>query len=136
MGPPGKLSVSRGPRLELREPGASYLTTQEDAGSSPSPLPLPITPEAASMQRSPAVNSGTPTTPKPESDGDDFWTVKEDVAHAHPDRAEPDPLMDESESDDEAEAEETFRAETSGAEDEDSLLLVDTRTCSVDSSSI
>src|SRR5260221_5708026 len=114
MGPPGKLSVSRGPRLELREPGASYLTTQEDAGSSPSPLPLPITPEAASMQRSPAVNSRTPATPKPESDGDDFWTVKEDVAHAHPDLAEPDPLLDASQSDDQTDAEEAFPAATSG----------------------
>jgi hypothetical protein len=49
------------------------------------------------------------------SDGDSFWTVYEDVVHVHPNCAEPDPLMGESESDDE----EPFHAETRCAEDED-----------------
>src|SRR5260221_3207566 len=67
-----------GPRVELQDPGVSPLATHEDAGSSPSPspssTPTPV-PEAASTERSPAANT-------------------EDVAHAHLDRAEPDPLMD------------------------------------------
>src|SRR5260221_10582783 len=76
-----------GPRVELQYPGVSPLATHEDAGSSPSPSPSPSSPptpvpEAASTQRSPAANT-------------------KDVAHAHLDRAEPDPQMDEPDSDDE-----------------------------------
>src|SRR5712691_238336 len=80
-----------GPRVELQDPGVSPLATQEDVGSltPPSSPPTPTTPEAASTQRSPAVNSGTSATPEPDSDNDDEW--------------------------------DTFRAETSGAEDEGAL---------------
>ena len=48
-----------GSHIELQDPGVSCLTTQEDAGSLtlPSPTP-PTTPEAASMQCSPAANTG------------------------------------------------------------------------------
>ena len=109
-----------GPRVELQNPGVSPLATQEDVGSlTPPSSPSPLTPEAASTQRSPVINTGASATPEPDSDGDDFWTVEEDIAHAHPDCAELDPLMDEPESDDEAE--ETFCAETSGAEDEEAF---------------
>jgi len=48
-----------GSHIKLQDPGVSCLTTQEDAGSLtlPSPTP-PTTPEAASMQRLPAANTG------------------------------------------------------------------------------
>ena len=109
-----------GPCVKLQDPGVSPLATQEDVRSlTPPSSSSPITPKAASMQRSLVVNTGASATPEPESDGDDFWTVEEDVAHAHPDRAELDPLMDEPESDDEAE--ETFCAEMSGMEDEEAF---------------
>ena len=78
-----------GPRVELQDPGVSPLATQEDVGLlTPPPSPPPITPEAASTQRSPVVNTGASATPEPDSDN---------------------------------EAEETFRAETSGAADEHAL---------------
>ena len=56
------------PRVELQMPGVSYLATQENARSftlSPPPPPPPTTSEAASMQRSPAVNAGTLAIPEP-----------------------------------------------------------------------
>jgi len=84
-------SVERdmGPRVELQDPRVSPLATQEEVGSlTPPSSPPPITPEAASTQRSPVVNTGTSATPEPDSDN---------------------------------EAEETFRAETSGAEDEEAF---------------
>src|SRR5712691_4846745 len=80
---------------------------------------------ANSSGQSAQASSGTKSENRPvgsanaafddDSVGDGFWTVYEDAVHAHPDRAEPDPLMGESESDDE----EPFRAETRCAEDED-----------------
>ena len=62
-----------GPRVELQDPGVSPLATQEDVGllTPPSPSPPP-TPEAASTQRSPAVNAGTPAIPEPEDRGADL----------------------------------------------------------------
>src|SRR5712691_5180660 len=71
-----------GPRVELQDTGVSPLAMQEDVGSltPPSSPPSPITPEAASTQRSPAANMGTPETPEADSDSDVFWTVKEEVA--------------------------------------------------------
>src|SRR5260221_2071493 len=79
-----------GPPVEMQDPRVSPLATQEDVRSltPPSSPPSPITPEAASTQRSPATNMGTSATPEPASDNA---------------------------------AEETFRAKTSGAEDEDAL---------------
>jgi hypothetical protein len=53
-----------GPHVELQKPGVSYLATQENAGSLTLSSPPPITQEAASMQRLPAVNIGTPKTPE------------------------------------------------------------------------
>jgi len=56
-----------GPCIELQEPRVSCLATQENTGSLtlPSP-PLPTTPEAASMQRSPAIDIETPAIPVPD----------------------------------------------------------------------
>jgi len=56
-----------GPCVELREPGVSCLATQENTRSLtlPSP-PLPTTPEAASMQRSLAIDIETPAIPVPD----------------------------------------------------------------------
>src|SRR5712691_3315723 len=63
-----------GPRVELQYPGVSPFAMQEDVGSltPPSPPPTPTTPEAASTQHSPAVNSGTPAIPEPEDRGTDL----------------------------------------------------------------
>jgi len=71
------------------------------------------------MQHSPVVNTGALATPEPESDGNGFWTIEEDVAHTHPGHVELDPLMDKPESDNEAK--ETFHAEMSGTEDEEAF---------------
>jgi len=54
-------SVERdiGPRVELQDPGVSPLATQEEVGSlTPPSSPPPITPEAASTQRSPVTGTG------------------------------------------------------------------------------
>ena len=58
------------PRAELQEPGVSHLPIQEKARSFTSGLPSPITPEAARMQRSPAVNTEIPATPEPDRSAD------------------------------------------------------------------
>ena len=55
------------PCVRLREPGVSYLATQEDAGSLTLSTPIPPTTlEAASTQRSSAVNTAMATSPEPE----------------------------------------------------------------------
>jgi len=88
---------------------------------------------AAADQNAQAAQSNPGTTSRPENkpvgsanhittnddDSDDrgFWAIKE-VGHAHPNFVEPDPHMDDSDSDDEDEA---FRTETWGAEDEGDL---------------
>ena len=54
------------PRGELQEPGVSHLTTPEEAESLTSSPPSHITPEAASMQRPPAVNTMTPGILQPD----------------------------------------------------------------------
>ena len=61
----------RDPLFDLQEPGVSHLATQEKARSLilPSPTP-PTTPEAASTQRSPAANTGTPAIPVPDHSAD------------------------------------------------------------------
>jgi len=56
---------------------------------------------------------------EPDLDGDDFWTVKENVAYTHPNHVELDPLMDEPELDNQAE--ETFCTKMSGVEDEEAF---------------
>jgi hypothetical protein len=48
------------PRGELQEPGVGHLTTPEEAAFLTSSPSSHTTPEAASMQRSPAVNTMTP----------------------------------------------------------------------------
>ena len=59
------------PRIELQKPAVSHLATQEKAGSlTLSSLPPPTTPEAASMQRSPAVNTGTLAISEPDHGAD------------------------------------------------------------------
>jgi len=59
------------PRVGLREPGVSCLATQEVAGSlTMSSPPPPTTPEAASTQRSLAVDTETPAIPVPEHGAD------------------------------------------------------------------
>jgi len=55
------------PRIELQGPGVSCLATQENAESLTLPSPTsPTTPEAASMQRSLAVNTEMPAIPVPD----------------------------------------------------------------------
>ena len=49
-----------------------------------------------------------------DSDGEGFWIVKEEVAHTYIYHAEPDPLLDDSESDDEWE---DFHTELEGIEE-------------------
>ena len=87
--------------------------------------------EATAAAVAAAANPGTTIKPEnrpvgsantvfaDDSDGDGFWIAEEGAAHAHPDRAEPDPLMGESESDDEDE--EAFCTKTWAAEDDDTL---------------
>ena len=87
--------------------------------------------EEAAAAAAAAANLGTTVKPEnrpvgsanatfaDDSDGNGFWIAEEGAAHAHPDRAEPDPLMGESESDNKDE--EAFRAETWAAEDDDTL---------------
>ena len=61
------------PRVELQDPGVSCLATQEVAGSltiSSSSPPPPTTLEAASTQRSLAVDTETPAIPVPEHGAD------------------------------------------------------------------
>ena len=59
------------PRVELQDPGVSCLATQENAGSlTMSSSPLPTTPEAASTQRSLAVDTETPATLVPDHGAD------------------------------------------------------------------
>ena len=53
------------PRGELQEPGVSHLTTPEEAEFLTSP-PSHTTPEGASMQRSPAINTMTPGILQPD----------------------------------------------------------------------
>ena len=57
------------PRVELHESGFSHLTTPEEAEFLTSPPPH-ITPKAASMQRSPAVNIMTPEILQPDRRAD------------------------------------------------------------------
>jgi len=52
-----------GPRVELQDPRVSPFATQEDVGSLAPPSPPPTDSEAASMQRSPVVNTGMSATP-------------------------------------------------------------------------
>jgi len=59
------------PHIELQEPMVSHLAMQEKAGSlTLLSLPPPTTPEAASMQHSPAVNTGTLAIPEPDHGAD------------------------------------------------------------------
>jgi len=70
VGGDASVEGDRNPRVELQEPGVSYLATQENAGSLTLPLsPPPITLEAARTQFLPVVNAGTLATPKPEDRG-------------------------------------------------------------------
>ena len=76
-----------GPRVELQVPRVSPLAMQEDAGSSPSPSSLsPPTPEAASMQCSPATNTDTSAIPEPDSD-DEWETFRAETWSAEDDEA-------------------------------------------------
>ena len=89
---------------------------------------------AAADQNMQATQSNLGTTSKPEnkpvgsanhiylddSDNNGFYMAEEDVVHAYPDYAEPDPLMGELEDNDDDEWE-AFRAETWGAGDDDDL---------------
>ena len=58
------------PHVELQEPGVSHLTTPEVKFLTSSSSSPHIIPEAASTQRSPAVNTGTPAIPDPEGSTD------------------------------------------------------------------
>ena len=70
-GEKASIEEDRDPRIELQEPGISHLAVQEKAGSLTLPSPQPPTiPKAASTQRSPAANPGTPDIPVPDRGAD------------------------------------------------------------------
>jgi len=60
----------RDPLVKLQEPGVSHLATPEKAYLLTSSPPLPTTPEAASTQRSLAVDTETPAIPVPDHGAD------------------------------------------------------------------
>jgi len=87
-------------RTKKREEAAANSSGQSaQASSGTKPENMPVDPVNATFDDN--------------SDGDGFWTVEEDVAHAPPNRAEPGPLMDDPESDDEWQ---DFRAKLEGME--------------------
>ena len=74
-----RVEGNMGPHVELREPGVSYLATQENTESLTLSSPPLIIPEAAMMQRSPVVNAGTPGIPEPEDHGADLEPPPHDL---------------------------------------------------------
>jgi len=60
----------RDPLVELQEPGVSHLATPEKAYLLTSSPPLPTTPEAASTQRSLAIDTEMPAIPVPDHGAD------------------------------------------------------------------